>query len=143
MHMVNIFVKNALTNVERLAGEYHRKRKLNKSPAFSFIGPSGSSVIIELGSSWRNTLGIAVLAQVAFSKDYHEASGLTLLVVADGKIRKASLISEKKTSIVGLQEKVFQRITRSSYVISIFIQVPVKKMTPAYWLILSYFSSLL
>lgn len=81
--MVNIFVKNALTNVERLAREYHQKQKLDKSLAFSFIGPSpagenltfdmqsGSSVIIQLGSSWRDTLGI----QVTFSKDYCEASG--------------------------------------------------------------------
>lgn len=58
---------------------------------------------------------------------------LTLLVFADGKIRIMSLISEKKTSIVGLQrKKVFQRTTRSSSVISIFILVPVKKMIPAY-----------
>nr|VDD05664.1 unnamed protein product [Brassica rapa] len=61
--VVNVFVKNALTNVERLAREYHQQQKLNKSLAFSFIGPSpagenltfdmqpGSSVIIQLGSS--------------------------------------------------------------------------------------------
>uniref|UniRef100_A0A0D3BK19 RING-type E3 ubiquitin transferase n=1 Tax=Brassica oleracea var. oleracea TaxID=109376 RepID=A0A0D3BK19_BRAOL len=85
--VVNIFVKNALTNVERLAREYHQKQKLDKSLAFSFIGPSpagenltfdmqsGSSVIIQMGSSWRDTLGIAVLVQVTFSKDYCEASG--------------------------------------------------------------------
>ncbi|KAH0915714.1 hypothetical protein HID58_030160 [Brassica napus] len=85
--VVNIFVKNALTNVERLAREYHQQQKLNKSLAFSFIGPSpagenltfdmqpGSSVVIQLGSSWRDTLGIAVLVQVTFSKDYCEASG--------------------------------------------------------------------
>ncbi|XP_009109322.2 disease resistance protein RRS1 isoform X1 [Brassica rapa] len=85
--VVNIFVKNALTNVERLAREYHQQQKLNKSLAFSFIGPSpagenltfdmqpGSSVIIQLGSSWRDTLGVAVLVQVTFSKDYCEASG--------------------------------------------------------------------
>ncbi|KAG5390138.1 hypothetical protein IGI04_031679, partial [Brassica rapa subsp. trilocularis] len=85
--VVNIFVKNALTNVERLAREYHQQQKLNKSLAFSFIGPSpagenltfdmqpGSSVVIQLGSSWRDTLGVAVLVQVTFSKDYCEASG--------------------------------------------------------------------
>ncbi|KAJ0251093.1 U-box domain-containing protein 5 [Hirschfeldia incana] len=85
--VVNIFVKNALANVERLARDIHQKQKLNKSLAFSFIGPSpsgenltfdmqsGSYVITQLGSSWRNTLGIAVLVQVTFSKDYCEASG--------------------------------------------------------------------
>ncbi|CAF2247679.1 unnamed protein product [Brassica napus] len=38
----------------------------------TFDIPSGSSVIIQLG---QNTLGISVLVQVTFSKDYCEASG--------------------------------------------------------------------
>nr|BBB21220.1 SSB1A [Arabidopsis thaliana] len=76
--VVNEFVNNALTNVAHIARE---KQELNKSLAFSFTVPSpesknitfdlqpGSSVIIQLGSSWRLIHGFAILVEVAFLEE--------------------------------------------------------------------------
>lgn len=74
-----------------------QEEKLNKSLASSFTVPSpaskkitfdmqsGSSVIVQLGSSWRNILGFAILVEVAFSEDYHEAGGFGISCICRWK----------------------------------------------------------
>lgn len=92
---VSEFVVNALANVERIAREY--QPELKKSLAFSFTVPSaaskkfssdlqpGSSVMIQLGSSWRTTLGFAVLVELSFLEDYHDATGFGITCVCRWK----------------------------------------------------------
>ncbi|KAJ0252249.1 ADP-ribosyl cyclase/cyclic ADP-ribose hydrolase [Hirschfeldia incana] len=95
---VSEFVVNALANVERIAREH--QPELEKSLAFSFTVPSavskkitcdmqpGSSVIIQLGSSWRTTLGFAVLVELSFLEDYQEATGFGITCVCRWKDKK-------------------------------------------------------
>ncbi|KAL0763835.1 hypothetical protein Bca101_079986 [Brassica carinata] len=92
--VVSEFVVNSLTNVERMAREY--QPELNKSLAFSLTVPSasskqftcdlqpGSSVMIQLGS-WRSTLGFAIIVELSFSEDYHEASDFGISCVCRWK----------------------------------------------------------
>ncbi|KAH0940601.1 hypothetical protein HID58_000238 [Brassica napus] len=92
---VREFVANALANIERIAREY--QPELKKSLAFSFTVPSavsknftcdlqpGSSVMIQLGSSWRSTLGFAVLVELSFLEDYQEATGFGITCVCRWK----------------------------------------------------------
>ncbi|KAG7540173.1 Toll/interleukin-1 receptor homology (TIR) domain superfamily [Arabidopsis thaliana x Arabidopsis arenosa] len=95
--VIKCFVENTLTNIEHIAREYQQEQKLNKSLASSFTVPSpaskkitfdmqsGSSVMVQLGSSWRNILGFAILVEVAFSEDYHEASGFGISCICRWK----------------------------------------------------------
>uniref|UniRef100_M4D5A8 TIR domain-containing protein n=1 Tax=Brassica campestris TaxID=3711 RepID=M4D5A8_BRACM len=92
---VREFVANGLANIERIAREH--QRELKKSLAFSFTVPSavsknftcdlqpGSSVMIQLGSSWRTTLGFAVLVELSFLEDYQEATGFGITCVCRWK----------------------------------------------------------
>ncbi|XP_056859891.1 disease resistance protein RRS1B isoform X2 [Raphanus sativus] len=92
---VSEFIVNALANVERIAREY--QPELKESLAFSFTVPSavskkftcdmqpGSSVMIQLGSSWRTTLGFAVLVELSFLEDYQEATGFVITCVCRWK----------------------------------------------------------
>ncbi|XP_023633914.1 disease resistance protein RRS1 isoform X2 [Capsella rubella] len=98
--VVKKFVENALTNVERITREYQQERNLNKTLAFSLILPSpaskeitfdiqsGASVMIQLGSSWRSTLGFVIFVEVAFSQDYNEASDFGISCVCRWKDRE-------------------------------------------------------
>ncbi|XP_056847773.1 disease resistance protein RRS1B-like isoform X2 [Raphanus sativus] len=95
---VSEFVENALDNVESIAREC--QQELSKSLAFSFTVPSptstyftcdlqpGSSVMIQLNSSRRSTLGFAIFVQVSFSEDYQEASGFGISCVCRWKDNK-------------------------------------------------------
>ncbi|CAF2247693.1 unnamed protein product [Brassica napus] len=94
-YKVSKFVENALDNVERIAREYHQE--LSKSLAFSFTVSSkyftgdlqpGSSVMIQLNSPIRSTLGFAIFVQVSFSEDYHEASAFGITCVCRWKDNK-------------------------------------------------------
>ncbi|KAJ4913869.1 Disease resistance protein (TIR-NBS-LRR class) [Raphanus sativus] len=92
---VSEFIVNALANVERIAREY--QPELKESLAFSFTVPSavskkftcdmqpGSSVMIQLGSSWRTTVGFAVLVELSFLEDYQEATGFVITCVCRWK----------------------------------------------------------
>lgn len=41
--------------------------------------------MIQLGSSWRSTLGFAILVELSFLKDFHEASGFSISCVCRWK----------------------------------------------------------
>ncbi|CAA7057301.1 unnamed protein product [Microthlaspi erraticum] len=95
--MVNDFLVKALANVKHILMKEHPK-KLNKALAFSFCVPShvnqnsnldlqlGSSVMTRLNPSWKSTLvGFTMLVEVAFSEDYHDATGFGICCVCRWK----------------------------------------------------------
>ncbi|XP_024010948.1 probable WRKY transcription factor 16 isoform X2 [Eutrema salsugineum] len=94
--VVSDFLVEVLDSVKHIPREH--PQELNEALAFSFCAPShtnqdstldlqlGSSVMTRLKPSWRNTLvGFAMLVEVAFSEDFHDATGLGISCVCRWK----------------------------------------------------------